>query len=575
MLLFESISYKNFLSTGDKPTVIELNKDSATLVVGANGAGKSTMLDAISYALFGKPHRNINRPQLVNSINNKQLLVEVKFSLGSNRYRVIRGMKPNIFEIYHNDKLLNQESHSRDYQKVLETNILKLNHKSFHQVVVLGSSNFIPFMQLPSYQRRGVIEDLLDIGIFTKMNTLIKDRYSKMKSDILDTDQQLNIIKEQIALQTKHIKDLQNIDIQQSTKALKQIESMQSEVDLLQNRNKELQSNYDEVAPTLLSNKKSAIDKQSSLNEYKIQINTNINKIVKDAMFYENNDCCPTCDQLISDSVKEVKKSEAQEKAQSLDQGLQQLEDRITKANKTFDAANEAYNKMQDLLSDIRSNQNLIGNLHKQISDLQTQKNTSNELTDTKEAEADLDSRKLQYDTTLASKSSQLETRSYYDAIGEMLKDTGIKTKIIRQYLPVMNKLINKYLNILDFFVKFDLDESFNETIKSRHRDEFSYASFSEGEKSRIDLALLFAWRQIAKMKNSANTNLLILDETFDSSLDVDGVDNLLKILYSLKKDTNVFIISHKKDVLDGKFPSRIEFEKVNNFSRVRKNGSV
>ena len=344
---------------------------------------------------------------------------------------------------------------------------------------------------------------------------------------------------------------------------------------LLQNRNKELQSNYDEVAPTLLSNKKSAIDKQSSLNEYKIQINTNINKIVKDAMFYENNDCCPTCDQLISDSVKEVKKSEAQEKAQSLDQGLQQLEDRITKANKTFDAANEAYNKMQDLLSDIRSNQNLIGNLHKQISDLQTQKNTSNELTDTKEAEADLDSRKLQYDTTLASKSSQLETRSYYDAIGEMLKDTGIKTKIIRQYLPVMNKLINKYLNILDFFVKFDLDESFNETIKSRHRDEFSYASFSEGEKSRIDLALLFAWRQIAKMKNSANTNLLILDETFDSSLDVDGVDNLLKILYSLKKDTNVFIISHKKDVLDGKFPSRIEFEKVNNFSRVRKNGSV
>ena len=575
MLLFESISYKNFLSTGDKPTVIELNKDSATLVVGANGAGKSTMLDAISYALFGKPHRNINRPQLVNSINNKQLLVEVKFSLGSNRYRVIRGMKPNIFEIYHNDKLLNQESHSRDYQKVLETNILKLNHKSFHQVVVLGSSNFIPFMQLPSYQRRSVIEDLLDIGIFTKMNTLIKDRYSKMKSDILDTDQQLNIIKEQIALQTKHIKDLQNIDIQQSTKALKQIESMQSEVDLLQNRNKELQSNYDEVAPTLLSNKKSAIDKQSSLNEYKIQINTNINKIVKDAMFYENNDCCPTCDQLISDSVKEVKKSEAQEKAQSLDQGLQQLEDRITKANKTFDAANEAYNKMQDLLSDIRSNQNLIGNLHKQISDLQTQKNTSNELTDTKEAEADLDSRKLQYDTTLASKSSQLETRSYYDAIGEMLKDTGIKTKIIRQYLPVMNKLINKYLNILDFFVKFDLDESFNETIKSRHRDEFSYASFSEGEKSRIDLALLFAWRQIAKMKNSANTNLLILDETFDSSLDVDGVDNLLKILYSLKKDTNVFIISHKKDVLDGKFPSRIEFEKVNNFSRVRKNGSV
>ena len=575
MLIFESISYKNFLSTGDVPTVIRLNRDSATLVVGANGAGKSTMLDAISYALFGKPHRNINRPQLVNSINCKQLLAEVKFSIGSNKYHVIRGMKPNIFEIYHNGVMLNQESHSRDYQKVLETNILKLNHKSFHQVVVLGSSNFIPFMQLPSYQRRSVIEDLLDIGIFTKMNTLVKDRYSKTKSDILDIDQQINIIKEQIALQTKHIKDLQNIDIQQSTKALKQIESMQSEVNLLEGRNQELQSKYEEVAPTLLANKKSAIDKQSSLNEYKIQINTNVKKIVKDAMFYENNDCCPTCDQLISDSVKEAKKSEAQTKAQSLNRGLQQLEDKIAKANEAFDITNEAYNKMQDLLSDIRSNQNLIGNLHRQISDLQTQENSSNELTDTKEAEADLDSRKLQYDNALANKSSQLETRSYYDAIAEMLKDTGIKTKIIRQYLPIMNNLINKYLNILDFFVKFDLDESFNETIKSRHRDEFSYASFSEGEKSRIDLALLFAWRQIAKMKNSANTNLLILDETFDSSLDVDGVDNLLKILYSLKKDTNVFIISHKKDVLDGKFPSRIEFEKVNNFSRIRKNGSV
>jgi|TARA_B110000908_G_scaffold172593_1_gene241097 DNA repair exonuclease SbcCD ATPase subunit len=575
MLTFESISYKNFLSTGDTPTVIPLNTDSATLVVGANGAGKSTMLDAISYALFGKPHRNINRPQLVNSINNKKLLVEVKFSLGSNNYRVVRGMKPNIFEIYHNDTLLNQESHSRDYQKVLETNILKLNHKSFHQVVVLGSSNFVPFMQLPSYQRRNVIEDLLDIGIFTKMNTLIKDRYSKMKSDIIDTDQQLSIIKEQIVLQSRHIANLKNIDIQQSTKALKQIESMQSEVDLLQNRNNDLQSKHDKIAPSRLADKNSAIENQNSLVGYKIQINTNVSKIVKDAMFYENNDCCPTCDQLITAEVKGVKKAEAQEKAQSLNHGLQLLEEKIAAANKVFDSTNEAYNAINDLLSDIRSNQSLIGNLHKQISDLQTQENAENELTDTKAAELDLDSRKVQYENALSNKSSQLETRSYYDAIGEMLKDTGIKTKIIRQYLPVMNKLINKYLNILDFFVKFDLDESFNETIKSRHRDEFSYASFSEGEKSRIDLALLFAWRQIAKMKNSANTNLLILDETFDSSLDVDGVDNLLKILYSLKKDTNVFIISHKKDVLDGKFPSRIEFEKVNNFSRIRKNGSI
>ena len=575
MLIFESISYKNFLSTGDTPTVIPLNKDSATLVVGSNGAGKSTMLDAISYALFGKPHRNINRPQLVNSINNKKLLVEVQFTIGPNKYRVVRGMKPNIFEIYHNDKLLNQESHSRDYQKILETNILKLNNKSFHQVVVLGSGNFIPFMQLPSHQRRNVIEDLLDIGIFTKMNTLVKDRCSKIKSDILDTDQQINIIKEQISLQTKHITELKNIDIQQSTKALKQIESISTEIDLLEKRNNELQSNYDEVAPSLLKKKNAAIDKQNSLNEFKIQINTNIKKVVKDARFFEDNDCCPTCDQTISSEVKKAKNLEAQTKAQELNDGLKVLEDKIKSANAKFDATNEAYIKIQDILSDIRSNQNLVSNLHKQMSGLQNQNNSVNKLTDTKEAEADLDKRKVQYEETLQNKSSQLETRSYYDAIGELLKDTGIKTKIIRQYLPVMNNLINKYLNILDFFVKFDLDESFNETIKSRHRDEFSYASFSEGEKSRIDLALLFAWRQIARMKNSANTNLLILDETFDSSLDVDGVDNLLKILYSLKKDTNVFIISHKKDVLDGKFPSKIEFEKVNNFSRVSTNGSI
>jgi len=407
------------------------------------------------------------------------------------------------------------------------------------------------------------------------MNTLVKDRCSKIKSDILDTDQQINIIKEQISLQTKHITELKNIDIQQSTKALKQIESISTEIDLLEKRNNELQSNYDEVAPSLLKKKNAAIDKQNSLNEFKIQINTNIKKVVKDARFFEDNDCCPTCDQTISSEVKKAKNLEAQTKAQELNDGLKVLEDKIKSANAKFDATNEAYIKIQDILSDIRSNQNLVSNLHKQMSGLQNQNNSVNKLTDTKEAEADLDKRKVQYEETLQNKSSQLETRSYYDAIGELLKDTGIKTKIIRQYLPVMNNLINKYLNILDFFVKFDLDESFNETIKSRHRDEFSYASFSEGEKSRIDLALLFAWRQIARMKNSANTNLLILDETFDSSLDVDGVDNLLKILYSLKKDTNVFIISHKKDVLDGKFPSKIEFEKVNNFSRVSTNGSI
>ena len=573
MLLFESISYKNFLSTGDKPTVIELNKDSATLVVGANGAGKSTMLDAISYALFGKPHRNINRPQLVNSINNKQLLVEVKFSLGLNKYRVIRGMKPNIFEIYHNDVMLNQESHSRDYQKVLEMNILKLNHRSFHQVVVLGSGNFIPFMQLPSYQRRSVIEDLLDIGIFTKMNMLTKERFSKLKSDLLDTDNQLNIIKEQITLQSKHISDLQNIDIQRSTKASKKIDSLQSEIELLEKRNASLNDSYTEQLRPLISKLEKAQSKLNKLTEYKIQINSKIADVVKHARFYETNNSCPTCEQDISLELKANKHDEASVTAKALSDGLKELDINITDASEKLSVIRANHSEVQSIQSDISSNQRLIGNLQAQIADLQRENDVTDELTDTAAAALELDTRKTHYSDTLDSKSKHLETRSYYDAIGELLKDTGIKTKIIRQYLPIMNNLINKYLNILDFFVKFDLDESFNETIRSRHRDEFSYASFSEGEKSRMDLALLFAWRHIAKLKNSTNTNLLILDETFDSSLDVDGVDNLLKILYSLKKDSNVFIISHKKDVLDGKFPCKIEFEKVNNFSQVKKDG--
>jgi len=568
MLIFESISYKNFLSTGDKPNVVQLNKSSTTLVVGSNGAGKSTMLDALSFALFGKPHRNINKPQLVNSINNKKLLVEVNFSIGSNSYQVIRGIKPNIFEIYHNGNLLNRESHSRDYQKILETNILKLNHKSFHQVVVLGSGNFIPFMQLPTHQRRNVIEDLLDIGIFTKMNSLVKERHTKAKNDIRDTDNQLNILKEQIALQEKHILNLRNIDIQQSTRELKQIKSMEDEIALLQRRNDDLQSKYDTNIDHRLRDREIVISKQRKLSKYKVQIDSNISTIVKDAMFYETNAACPTCLQSISPDLKEQKRNDAQSRARELNDGLSLLKTEIKTVSDKFEAADLAYREIESILSDIRSNQSLMSNVFKQISSLQVL-NKDTELTDTADAESELVERKEDLHTALDHKSNQIELRTYYDAISEMLKDTGIKTKLIRQYLPVMNKLINQYLNVLDFFVKFDLDESFNETIKSRHRDDFSYTSFSEGEKARIDLALLFAWRAIAKMKNSANTNLLILDETFDSSLDVDGVDNLLKILYTLKSDTNVFIISHKKDVLDGKFANKIEFKKHNNFSVV------
>ena len=548
MILFKSLSYQNFLSTGNTPTTIDLNRSSATLVVGANGAGKSTMLDALSFVLFGKAHRNINKPQLVNSVNQKKLLTTCEFSIGKTEYKIVRGIKPVVFEIYRNGKMINQESHSRDYQKVLEQNILHLNHKSFHQVVVLGSGNFIPFMQLPANLRRGVIEDLLDINIFTRMNLLVKERYTSLRNEISQTDHQLDLLKSQIQLKEKHIKKLE-------------------EIDLLRDRNTELRKEYDQKHPDFDVQHKKDSGKRKELEGYRGQIRNNINSLVKGVKFYENNDTCPTCHQDIGDDIKKERTEEATTKAKELNAGLDQLEDSISKCGQSIDKMAQGLKEMSDIMSQVMVNDSMIHNIEKGID------KTSAEKTDTshiEEEKTDLEDKKGDRDGMLDHKSDQLEKRSYYDAVGELLKDSGIKTKIIREYLPVMNNMINKYLNILDFFVLFNIDESFNETIKSRHRDNFTYPSFSEGEKQRIDLALLFTWRQVARMKNSANTNLLILDETFDSSLDADGVDNLIKILYTLREDSNVFIISHKQDLLDGKFPARMEFVKTNNFSKIK-----
>jgi DNA repair exonuclease SbcCD ATPase subunit len=567
MILFKSLSYQNFLSTGNTPTTIDLNRSSATLVVGANGAGKSTMLDALSFVLFGKAHRNINKPQLVNSVNQKKLLVTCEFSIGKTEYKIVRGIKPVVFEIYRNGKMINQESHSRDYQKVLEQNILHLNHKSFHQVVVLGSGNFIPFMQLPANLRRGVIEDLLDINIFTRMNLLVKERYTSLKNEISQTDHQLDLLKSQIQLKEKHIKKLQEIDLQQATKNQKKIDDLKEEIELLRVRNTDLRKEYDSKNPDLEAQHKKDSDKRKELEGYRGQIRNNINSLVKEVKFYDNNDTCPTCHQDIGDDIKKERTEESKTKAKELNAGLEQIEDSISKCGQSIDKMVQGLKEMSDIMSQVMVNDSMIRNIEKGIDE------TSAEKTDTshiEEERAELDEKKFDLDRMLNHKSEQLEKRSYYDAVGELLKDSGIKTKIIREYLPVMNNLINKYLNILDFFVLFNIDESFNETIKSRHRDDFTYPSFSEGEKQRIDLALLFTWRQVARMKNSANTNLLILDETFDSSLDADGVDNLIKILYTLREDSNVFIISHKQDLLDGKFPARMEFVKTNNFSKIK-----
>ena len=567
MILFKSLSYQNFLSTGNTPTIIDLNRSSATLVVGANGAGKSTMLDALSFVLFGKAHRNINKPQLVNSVNQKKLLVTCEFSIGKTEYRIVRGIKPAVFEIYRNNKMINQESHSRDYQKVLEQNILHLNHKSFHQVVVLGSGNFIPFMQLPANLRRGVIEDLLDINIFTRMNLLVKERYTSLRNEISQTDHQLDLLKSQIQLKEKHIKKLQEIDLKQATKNQKKIDDLKEEIELLRVRNTDLRKEYDSKNPDFEAQHKKDSDKRKELEGYRGQIRNNINSLVKEVKFYENNDTCPTCHQDIGDDIKKERTEESKTKAKELNAGLEQIENSISKCGQSIDKMVQGLKEMSDIMSQVMVNDSMIRNIEKDID------KTSADKTDTshiEEEKTELEEKKGDRDSMVDHKSNQLEKRSYYDAVGELLKDSGIKTKIIREYLPVMNNLINKYLNILDFFVLFNIDESFNETIKSRHRDDFTYPSFSEGEKQRIDLALLFTWRQVARMKNSANTNLLILDETFDSSLDADGVDNLIKILYTLREDSNVFIISHKQDLLDGKFPARMEFIKTNNFSKIK-----
>jgi DNA repair exonuclease SbcCD ATPase subunit len=565
MIIFETLTYKNFLSTGNNPTTIQLNKDSATLVVGSNGAGKSTMLDALSFALFGKPHRNINKPQLVNTINGKNCEVEVTFSVGKNKYRVFRSIKPGAFQIYQNDKLLNQESHTRDYQKVLESNILKLNHKSFHQVVVLGSSSFIPFMQLPAAQRRSVIEDLLDIGIFTKMNILTKERYSKLKSQLNNTNNDMNITLEKLRLQQKHIKELKDIDLKHTVKNEKKLQDLKDEADLMEKRNIDLQKLFDDTWPKLNDSIDTITTSQKSLNSDKSTHTFNIKALVKQARFYEKNDCCPTCDQLIDTDLKTTKRNDIEKNAAVINDSLKDINDELNTLKDRFDTLKTEQDELNKIKNDIRMNQGTIRHCNAQVKDLESSVDVKS--IDTTQAESELKDNEEHIKKLEKQQQSQAHIKTYIEAIFELLKDTGIKTKIIREYLPVMNKLINQHLQILDFFVSFNLDESFNETIKSRHRDDFSYSSFSEGEKQRIDLALLFSWRHIAKMKNSANTNLLILDETFDSSMDADGVDNLIKILYTLRDDSNVFIISHKQDLLDGKFPAKIEFKKHNNFS--------
>jgi DNA repair exonuclease SbcCD ATPase subunit len=570
MIIFTSLSYRNFLSVGDNEITMNLNSTRSTLIVGHNGSGKSLMLDALSFVLFGKPHRNINKPQLINSINGKNCLVTVEFKMGSSDYKIIRGLKPNIFEIWQNGILVNQESHSRDYQKLLETNILKLNHKSFHQVVVLGSSNFIPFMQLSSHHRREVIEDLLDIGVFSKMNAVLKENTAKLKDNLKDTENQLFTLKEKVDLQKKHILRLQQLNESNAAKYSEEIVNLRNNIDEMMTENLSLSSEYSEAYGKTQQQLQRHEKTKASLLSYERQIKDNIKKIVSDSQFYENNTECPTCNQTIGSEIREHKISECKHSAQELNSGYDKLKESLAQTGDSIQEVSSELQRLNSLHNKIHSNQNLVSGFEKRISDLTTLMNTRHETSEVTDAQSSLDSIYSERESLQELKSTQLEERMYNEILAELLKDTGIKTKIIRQYLPVMNKLINHYLQILDFFVSFNLDENFTETIRSRHRDDFSYSSFSEGEKQRIDLSLLFAWRQVAKMKNSSNTNLLILDEVFDASLDSDGIDNLLKIMNTLDADTRIFVISHKQDLLEGKFEQKIEFEKVKNFTKIK-----
>ena len=571
MIRFEKLRYKNFLSSGNNFTDIDFTTSSTTLVVGHNGAGKSTMLDALSFGLFGKPHRKISKTQLINTINNKGTLVEVEFSIGSQSYKVVRGIKPSKFEIWVGGNMLNQSSHAKEYQQMLEKNILKLTHKSFHQIVVLGSSSFVPFMQLAGGARREVIEDLLDINIFSKMNGLLKEKMSLLKGEITDNTHHIELVKTKINAQKKSLRELTAMNKAHRQEKFLQIETIREEITELNDFNDKNMSTASTQLDDVSKKLESLNTKKQKLIEFQSTFKSQIKTVVKEAKFFDENEICPTCDQAIDDTLRETKKSDAQTRAKELNDAITKSKEEMDKYEQTQDELTTSYETARDLQNAVQSNQSTITRLQRDIERIQSE---IDDMSDTNEQFAEANAELEKLNTELESKQDEKyklhEQYSYNQISSELLKDSGIKTKIIKQYIPVINQLTNQYLQILDFFVHFDLDESFNETIRSRFRDNFSYDSFSEGEKQRIDLSLLFTWRQIAKMKNSVATNLLILDETFDSSLDDDGVDNLMKILYSLGEETNVFVISHKSELEDAAFQRKLEFVKEKNFSKLK-----
>ena len=570
MLTFRYVRWKNLLSTGNYFTEIKLDNNQNTLVVGENGSGKSTMLDALCFGLFGKAFRNINKPSLLNSINSKDCVIEIEFDTNNKSYKVIRGIKPNVFEIYQNGELLNQDAAARDYQEILEKTILKLNYKSFTQIVILGSASFTPFMQLSSSDRRAIIEDLLDIQIFSTMNGILREKLSGNKDLTTIKKYDIDLSQQKYELQEKYIKELkQNND----DKVKEYDEEVRSNQSVIQTLHDETANLITEVAThqTSVEEKTSVENKLKTITKLESQIESTVSKYRKDISFFQHNDDCPTCRQTIAIGFKETEIANLTTKAAECEHGLSELEKKLLVEQDKLNTITEVQKKIQALQIKIATNNTSITETNKYITKLQKQIEELKQLKVVSEKEQQ-ELKELKDSLSLLQEELRvlIQEKTYYEVASGLLKDTGIKTKIIKQYLPIINKLVNKYLASLDFFVNFNLDESFKETIKSRHRDEFTYNNFSEGEKQRIDMALMLTWRAVAKLKNSSNTNLLILDEVFDSSLDTTGTEELMKILHMLD-GVNLFVISHKGDILQDKFSNVIKFEKVKNFSRILK----
>ena len=570
MIKFKRVRWKNFLSTGNSFTEIQLDRSASTLIVGENGAGKSTILDAICFALFGKPFRSINKPQLVNSINGKNCIVEIDFTIGKKSYNIIRGIKPAIFEIRCDNSILNQDAASRDYQKILEEQILKLNFKSFTQIVILGSASFTPFMQLPPAHRREIIEDILDIQIFTVMNSVLKDKMSVLKDTIKTIEGQIEIGKQKVKLQNEYIKQLEESQKKREADAQLAIIESQGTISRLQQEATQLVENLQALKDSV-SDESTVTSRRTELVSLLKSLTQRIDSARDQITFYEEHDNCPTCAQLLTGELKSTAIEKHSHKIEEINAALDELNRKISEVETRIDAISVVKNSIADVQDSIVDVNSKIISEQTFIRKIQTEAEKSidseNSLVSAKSALKELAKEVV---SSAESKSKLKEDSYYFEACATLLKDTGIKTRIIKQYLPAINKLVNKYLTAMDFFVSFELDETFKEVIRSRHRDDFSYASFSEGEKQRIDLALLFTWRTIAKMKNSASTNLLILDEVFDSSLDNNGTEFVMNLLNTLGEETNTFVISHKGDQLFDKFRSLIKFEKQQNFSQMK-----